>query len=504
MPVTETATPPARMKRRLHPQLWKGIWTLAVPLLLLCLPAPAGLPAYAWAYFAVFAGVIVGLVLEPLPGSMMGLIGVTLVASLPRLLLFSQSQLAVSGFRPTEAGLSWALSGFADKTVWLIFAAFMFALGYEKTGLGKRLALLLVRSMGKRTLTLGYSIAFADAFLAPFTPSSTARSGGTVYPILANLPPLYGSKPNDPSRRRLGAYVMWVGITSVSITSSLFLTGLAPNLLAVQLAQKIVGVHFTWMQWFLSFAPVGILLLILLPLLTYWLYPPEVKEGEAVCSWAAEELKRMGGITRKELTLAVLVAVALGLWIFGGRWLDATTAALVVICLMLVTRVLPEGEIMANKGAWRTFVWFATLIDMADGLNRVGFVRWFAAVVATHLSGFSPMTAMVGLLIVFFLAHYLFASVTAHATALLPVMLAVGAGIPGIPVPQFAMLLCLELGITGVIGPYGCGSSPIYASSGYITSSEFWKLGAIFGAIFLLLFLGIGVPWVMFFLGRML
>lgn len=476
---------------------WKVVATLLVPAVLLCLPAPAGLEAYSWRFFAIFAGVILGLVLEPLPGAAIGLLGVTLTTVFARFVLFSPVQLSVPGFKPAEAGLSWALAGFADHTVWLIFGAFMFALGYEKTGLGKRLALLLVRSMGKRTLTLGYSVALADALLAPFTPSSTARSGGIVYPILANLPSLYGSKPNDPSRKRLGAYIMWVGIASVAVTSSFFLTGLAPNLLAVQLAQKIANVHLTWTQWFLAFAPLGVLLLVLVPLLTYWIYPPEVREGKEVAAWADQELQRMGPITRKEITLAILVFTALLLWIFGGHWVNATTAALIVICLMLITRVISEADVMANKAAWRTFVWFATLIDMADGLNRVGFVKWFAQLVASRMSGFSPIVAMIGLLVVFFVAHYLFASITAHTTALLPVMLAVGASIPGIPVPQFALLLCLELGIMGIISPFGSGPSPIYYGSGYISSAEFWKMGAIFGTVFLVLFLVLDVPWVL-------
>jgi L-tartrate/succinate antiporter len=74
----------------------------------------------------------------------------------------------------------------------------MFALGYEKTGLGRRIALLLVKAMGRKTLTLGYAVAIADTLLAPFTPSNTARSGGTIYPVIRNLPALYDSKPTHP------------------------------------------------------------------------------------------------------------------------------------------------------------------------------------------------------------------------------------------------------------------------------------------------------------------
>ncbi len=102
-----------------------------------------------------------------------------------------------------------------------------------------------MKYLGRRSLTLGYAITFADLLLAPFTPSNTARSGGTIYPIIANLPPLYGSKPNDPSSRRIGSYLMWVAITAACITSSMFLSALAPNLLALALVKSTVGISIS-------------------------------------------------------------------------------------------------------------------------------------------------------------------------------------------------------------------------------------------------------------------
>ena len=231
---------------------------IAVTLVLALVPAPEGLPQHAWYFFAIFAGVIVGLMVEPLPGGAIGLIGVTLVTVLAPWVLFSPAEMAKEGFKPETASLTWALSGFANSTVWLIFGAFMFALGYEKTGLGRRIALLLVKSMGKRTLTLGYAVTIADLLLAPFTPSNTARSGGTIYPVIRNLPALYDSKPNDPSARRIGSYLMWVAIAATCVTSSMFLTALAPNLLALELVKKTAAVDITWAQWFLAFAPVGV------------------------------------------------------------------------------------------------------------------------------------------------------------------------------------------------------------------------------------------------------
>jgi L-tartrate/succinate antiporter len=433
---------------------WRALAPIAVAITIALLPAPDGLAQHAWYFFAIFAGVIAGLILEPLPGGAVGLIGVTLAAVLAPYVLYAPAELSKAGFNPVNAALTWALSGFSNNTVWLIFGAFMFALGYEKTGLGKRIALTLVKWMGRRTLTLGYAIAFADLLLAPFTPSNTARSAGTIYPVIRHLPALYDSKPNDPSSRKIGAYIMWVGIAATSVTSSMFLTAMAPNLIALEMVKKNTKLEISWTDWFIAFAPVGIVLLLAVPLLAYWLYPPQIKSGDKVPAWAAQELGKLGAMTWREMALAALVALALALWIFGADHINATTVALLIVSLMLGLRVVSWDDIIKHSSAWNTLAWFATLLALADGLGRVGFVKWFAQTVTQHLGGLSPVMAMLVLVALFFFIHYMFASIIAHVTAVLPVMLAIGMNIPGMPVPQFALLLCLTLGLMGIISPY--------------------------------------------------
>jgi L-tartrate/succinate antiporter len=476
---------------------WRAIVPLAVALLIAIIPAPEGLPQHAWYYFAIFAGVIVALMTEPMPGGAIGLIGVVIVTVLAPVVLYGPEDLARPNFNPADAALAWALSGFSNATVWLIFAAFMFALAYDKTGLGKRIALALVKTMGRNTLQLGYAIVAADTILAPFTASSTARSAGTIYPVIRNVPGLYGSLPNDPSARKIGSYVMWIGVSASAITSSLFLTGLAPNLLALEIVRRTSNIEIDWLSWFIAMAPAGILLLLALPLLVYWIYPPGIKHSEECAHWAGRELAQMGATSRRELTVAVLVTMALILWIFGGRYVNATTVALLVIALMLLTRVFTWDDMLRYPAAWNTLAWFATLVTLADGLNRVGFVKWFAETIAGPLSAASPIAALLVLIAVFFFAHYMFASVTAHTTAMLPVMLAVGATIPGMPMREYALLLCLTIGIMSVISPYASGVNPVYYGSGYLPARDFWTLGAIFGAIFLAVFLLVSVPWVL-------
>ena len=489
-PLTHEPREPTTKAR--PPVNWQALSPVAVALIIALIPVPAGLAPHAWYFFAIFAGVIVGLVVKPFPGPAISLFGVTLATVLAPWVLYSPEDIARPGFNAVNAALTWALSGFGNSTVWLIFGAFMFALGYEKTGLGRRIALILVRAMGRRTLTLGYAVTVADTLLAPFTPSTTARSAGTIFPVIRNLPPLYDSKPNDPSARKIGSYLMWTALAATCINSSMFLTAMAPNLLAVEIVKKTAKLDISWMDWLTAFAPVGVILLVSLPLLVYVLYPPTIKEGSEVPAWADEELRTMGGLSRREIILAVLVLLALAMWIFGGDFVNATTAALIVVSLMVLTRIVSWDDILSNKQAWSTLVWFATLIALADGLNRTGFVTWFAQSVSAHMGGFSPTIAMVVLVCVYFFSHYLFASITAHTTAMLPVMLAVGGAIPGMPMQALAQMLVLSGGIMSVLTPYAGGPNPVYYGSGYLPTKDFWLLGAIFGAIFFGLWLAIG------------
>lgn len=476
---------------------WKAITPIIATLLLAVMPVPSGLSVHAWYYFSIFVGVIVGIILEPLPGGAIGLIGVTVVTILSPWVLYSPEELAKPGFNHMTASLNWALSGFSNGTVWLIFAAFMFSLGYAKTGLGKRIALHLVKRMGRRTLLLGYAVMLSDAVLGPFTPSVTARSAGTIYPLLYHLPMLYGSKPNDPSARKIGSYIMWVAVASTCATSSLFLTALAPNLLALEIVKSTTHLHFSWMQWFYAAAPMGIFLLLAVPLLAYWFYKPELTEGDEVPKWAAAELIKKGPLSRSEGILAGLVMLALALWVCGEKFIDPTTAALGVIGLMVITAVVTWDDILKNAAAWNTLVWFATLVALAAGLGHVGFIVWFAAMIGQHIPGLSPTAAILVLLAVFFYSHYMFASITAHVTAILPVILALGISMPAVPIAPLSILLCLTLGIMGVLTPYASGPNPVYYGSGYLPSKDFWRLGGIFGVIFFATFMLITVPWVL-------
>src|SRR3954454_20520331 len=139
---------------------WKTIAPLGVWLAIYLAPVPAGLNANQWHYFALFAAVIAGLILESMPVGAGGLIGLSVAG------------VAAYVEPDPNKALRWMLNGFSEGTVWLIVGAFVFSIGYRKSGLGKRLALMLVRSLGRHTIGLGYAVAFSDLVLAPATPSN--------------------------------------------------------------------------------------------------------------------------------------------------------------------------------------------------------------------------------------------------------------------------------------------------------------------------------------------
>ena len=179
-----------------------------------------------------------------------------------------------------------------------------------------------MKALGRKTLGLGYAIAIADLVLAPFMPSNTARSGGTIYPVVKNIPGLYDSSPTK-NPRKIGAYLCWTAFMTTCVTSAMFLTGMAPNLLACELARRIAHVDVTWTSWMMGFLPAGLLMFLTTPLVVYLIYPPEIKEGEEVARWRAANLPRWGPISRREITMALLAVLALLAGIFGAQWIAA-------------------------------------------------------------------------------------------------------------------------------------------------------------------------------------
>lgn len=143
-------------------------------------PVPDGITLQAWHLFAIFATTIIGFILRPIPIGAVAFIGVTLAAFL------------------NVIDVKAAISGYGSSTIWLIICAFLLARAFIKSGLGKRIAYIIIKVIGKSSLTLGYAITFSDFIISPATPSSTARAGGIIFPIIKSLSSALGSERAFP------------------------------------------------------------------------------------------------------------------------------------------------------------------------------------------------------------------------------------------------------------------------------------------------------------------
>lgn len=135
----------------------------------------------------------------------------------------------------------------------------------------------------------------------------------------------------------------------------MFLTAMAGNLLAQNLAEKTAHVHVTWMNWFLAAIVPGIVSLIVIPFIIYKMYPPTVKETPDAKDWAENELADMGSIAKAEKFMIGVFIIALLLWVVGSFiGVDATLTAFIALSLLLITGVLDWKDILNETGAWNT------------------------------------------------------------------------------------------------------------------------------------------------------
>lgn len=437
---------------------------------------PDALSLAAWHMFALFVAVIIGCITQPLPIGGVAILG--FIASV------------LTG----TVTMDDAIAGFGNDSIWLIAMAFFISRGFIKTGLGRRIAIYFVNLFGKRTLTLAYSIIGVDLILAPATPSNTARSGGIIYPIIQSLANAFDSTPEKGTERKIGSFLMFSEFHGVVITSAMFLTAMSGN----PLAQAFAGdqnVKITWMNWFIGALVPGILSLILIPFIIYKMYPPEIKKSPDAKQWAKGELEKIGKVSLPEKIMFGVFLISLILWISGSfTGIDATLTAFIAIGLLLVTGVLNWSDITHETGAWNTFFWFSVMVMMATELNKLGFIPWLSKAVSSSLHGLNWVWVLIILILVYFYSHYLFASAVAHISAMYAALLGVAIS-TGVPPLLAALMLGFFGNLFGSTTHYSLGPAPIYAGSGYITQSEWWRMNFVLGLVYLIIWVGVGSIW---------
>lgn len=441
-------------------------------------PVPEGLVPAAWRLFGLFLAAIVSVVIGAFP-----------------ILTASVLALAAAVLTGTLAPAK-AYAGFANGTILLIVAAFLVARAVVKCGLGERLGHLVVSLFGRSTLGLGYSIFLVDGVIAPAFPSNTARSG-VLFPLALSVAEAAGATKENPGRRRLGSFLMFSGMASLTLSSALWFTAMAANPLGAEIARGF-GLEIGFGSWLVASSVPTLVAMALLPFFLYRLLRPEVSATPEAPQAARRALSSMGPLGRDEKIVAATFAGMVILWASAATLgLDSTAIAFLGLGVLLTTGVLTLGDIAKEGDVLATFIWFAILFALSSQLNELGFMGFLGERLAGRLGGMSPLVSGVILVVAYVLLHYLFVSQTAHLLALFGVFLDVGVKL-GVPVAPFAFMLLFATNFFSANTPQGSSANLLFAGSGYLTQGELYRLGALTTAFNLVVYLVVGIPWLLF------
>ncbi|MDO4642911.1 MAG: anion permease [Cardiobacteriaceae bacterium] len=493
---------------------------LAFPILTYLFPAPAGLSVIGWHLFGVYVGTIVAILLKPFPLPIILLAGVALSAifigitpSERWLNISNAGDLLQLNTMTHTSPDTWidtlksslvkislkeddVLGGYKSGTTWLVFAAFAMSTAFVSTGLGKRIAYMLIGSFGSTTLRLGYVNACLDLLISPAMPSVTARAGGIIFPIMNSVAVSLGSDP-ESSPRKAGHYLLLNTYMTVKTTGYLFITAMAPNLLAMNLMEPILHLKLNWPQWAVAALLPGLICLFLTPLVIYLIYPPELKklDNKAIAKKGLEEL---GPITVREKTLIFLFFAAVISWALGEKIgiEEASTTAISIMSLLVILAVVTWDDLLKNKGAWNTLIWYGGILGLSGILKKAMFFEWLAYTMKHNLDfgAGNGTVAAIAILFISVAIRYLFASGGAYVAAMVPVFAAVGAAAGAPPVLLTLGLLCSNC-YGGALTHYGSGPAPIIYGAGYTDIRSWWIIGAIFAFGSLLIHVTVGFAW---------
>jgi len=476
-------------------RLGPALIATAVLIILLLLPVPEGLKPKAWGLVAIFLTTIVAIILKVMPIGVMALMAIVVL---------SLSQVTSTS---SKGAIEDALTAFDSPLIWLIVVAILISRGLRKTGLGTRIGLMFISVMGKRTIGIGYGLAACELVLAPFTPSNTARGGGIVHPIMKSIANAFDSDPAKGTEGKVGTYLALVNYHANPISSAMFVTATAPNPLVVDYIAKATNqqLHLSWTSWALCMLLPGLLCMLVMPLVVYLLSPPELKATPNAVEYAHAEMAKMGPVSPKERVMIWTFALLLVLWanipamVFGpSLTLDPTVVAFVGLFILIITGTIDWDDVLSEKSAWDTLIWFGALIMLAEQLNKQGVIAWFSKGMshAIEVSGIGwGLTAMI-LVGAFVFSHYLFASTTAHISAMMLAFLTVGVDLmPPAYVVPFMLLMAAGSAIMMTLTHYATGTSPIIFGSGFVTMGTWWRVGFVMCVVNLLIFAVVGSVW---------
>ncbi len=401
------------------------------------------------------------------------------------------------------ADMNAASSPYANPLIFLFMGGFLLALSMQRWGLGKRIALTVLRIVGTRPANMIAGFMFTTAVLSAFV-SNTATTA-MMLPIAASVIRLVRTQSCQDGNVKNGAsnnfaICLMLGIAySASIGGTATIIGTPPNVFLVSyLSDSIADPYRTelsFARWLLIGIPLSFVFLpIVFFVLTRVLYPVRVREIEGGEQLIRDELDSLGPTNRGEWATFVVFMVTATLWILrpalaqlsvgdnGWTPLAGLTDAGIAMMAAMTLFVTPVDTKRrqfaldwetALKLPWGILILFGGGLSLAAAIHANG-VSEFLGSHARFVSGMSPWVVVLcvasGIL---FLTEL--TSNTATSATLLPVL---GAIAPGLGLHPY--LLVFPAAITASCAfmlPVATPPNAIVFGSGEVTSREMARAG---------------------------
>jgi anion transporter len=396
----------------------------------------------------------------------------------------------------TASGLTTAMSGFGNTALTLVAAALFLAAAMTITGLDRRVALVVLRHVGgsaSRIVIGSILVSFVLAFLVP---SATARAAAVI-PIMMGVVMAFGVD----KKSRFAGLLMITTVQAVSIWNVGIKTAAAQNMVAIGFIQKTLGQDVTWLSWLIAAAPFSILMSIGLYFIMTRMMPPETETISGGKEAVEKALHELGPMTGKETRLLVVSLILLGFWATEGilHPFDSSTTTTAAVAILF----LPFVGVMDWKKAnalmpWGTIVLFGVGISLGTALLQTQAAQWLANLIVdwfglNQLSALAILAVMAAFLVVI---HLGFASATALASALIPIVIAVMQKVqtPGLSV--IGMTLVLQFVVSfGFILPVNSPQGMVAYGTDTFVARDFVRTGLVITVLAYALTLVLGATY---------
>ncbi|MCX7779785.1 MAG: anion permease [Negativicutes bacterium] len=406
----------------------------------LAVPTPEGLPTAGHRML----GILLFSVIVWMTDSISYPVSAAVIMSLMAVLLGTAPDVAnpkvITG---TTKALTTALGGFSNTAFALVGGALFIAAAMMQTGLDKRIALFVLSKIGAKTNRVLAGVIIVGFILSFFVPSTTARVSCMV-PIVMGIIIAFGVN----TKSRFAGVMMIATAQADSLWNVGIKTAAAQNMIAVGFIKSQLGVDITWMEWFIAAAPFSAIMSVVLYYVLMKLMPPETEEIAGGKEAVQRLLAEMGPMKTEEKKLLVMSCALLFLWATEKvlHNFDTSTTTIVAIALML----LPGIGVMTWKEAqpkinWGTIILFGVGISLGSALLSTKAAAWLAKIIVTAF-GIQTMPALLilGVLAAFLIIIHLgFASATALAAAMIPIIISILQSVktPGVNVVGLTMIL---------------------------------------------------------------